>query len=50
VIIKKNILNLLAGYKYYENDTMNLNKRFIGIEKNEDTFKIAKARINHNMI
>jgi hypothetical protein len=29
---------------------MNLNKKFIGIEKNEDTFKIAKARINHNMI
>ena len=29
---------------------MNLNKRFIGRENNEDIFKIAKARINHKMI
>ena len=43
MITKKNILILLVEYKYYANDPMNLNKRFIGIEKNEHTFKIAKA-------
>jgi hypothetical protein len=41
-VITKNIFNLFAGYKYYENDTMNLNKRFIGIEKNEDTLGLQK--------
>jgi hypothetical protein len=43
VITKKNILILLVEYTYYENNPMNLNKRFIGIEKIEHTFKIAKA-------
>ena len=36
------MLNLLAGYKYYENDTMNLIKRFIRREKNEDTLRLQK--------
>jgi predicted methyltransferase len=29
---------------------LNLNRKFIGIEKNEETFRIAKVRINNNKI
>jgi hypothetical protein len=28
---------------YYANNSMNLNKRFVRIENNKHTFKIAKA-------